>query len=365
MPKASGNKSVESLPTQSLPDNASLENLRKQAKTLLKAVRNRDSDALTRVRAFHPKAALFTTTDDDFSLSDAQVVIARTYSFTSWSKLKKHVEVIAEYSTLPDQLNAADSSSSPVDRFISLACLNYNNDHTSRRDQARKLLAETPSLSRENIFAAATVGEVSAVKEMLSKDPELAKKRGGPHNWEPLLYATYSRLNSESDQHSTLEAARLLIKHDADPNAGFLWDRIYLFTALTGTFGEGERGRTHQPEHQFCYRLARLLLESGADPNDGQTLYNRMFTGDIRHLELLFEFGLGKGGDGVWFKRMGGRLDSPEELLQQQMAWAAKYNQIWRMRLLVELSCLRRGGVALSSSGMIRWASALPSSTPH
>jgi hypothetical protein len=36
-----------------------------------------------------------------------------------------------------------------------------------------------------------------------------------------------------------------------------------------------------------------------------------------------------------------------------------------RIRLLVEPSCLRAGSVVLSSSGMMRWASALPSSTPH
>ena len=35
------------------------------------------------------------------------------------------------------------------------------------------------------------------------------------------------------------------------------------------------------------------------------------------------------------------------------------------MRLLVELSCLSRGAVLFSSSGMMRCASALPSSTPH
>ncbi len=36
-----------------------------------------------------------------------------------------------------------------------------------------------------------------------------------------------------------------------------------------------------------------------------------------------------------------------------------------RISVFVELSCSSFGSVALSSSGMIRWASALPSSTPH
>jgi ankyrin repeat protein len=151
-----------------------------------------------------------------------------------------------------------------------------------------------------------------------------------------LLYAAYSRLNSEARGHSTLEVARLLLERGADPNAGFLWDSHYVFTALTGVFGEGEGGPLHQPEHQHGHELARLLLEAGADPNDSQTLYNRMFSGGVSHLKLLFEFGLGKGGDGPWFKRLGDKSATPSEMLQQQMGWAAKYNQIERMKLLIE-----------------------------
>jgi ankyrin repeat protein len=330
MPKSSDN-SAQPLTAQSLPDNASLGNLRKQAKTLLKAVRAGDKDALARVHAFHPKPDPMRT-----SLSNAQLVIARSYGFSSWSKLKQHFDVIAEYSSLPDALTAFDESESLVDRFVSLACLNYTNDHTSRRDLAHELFAVNPKLVQQNIYAAATVGDVAVVRELLVNDPLLARRRGGPHNWEPLLYAAYSRFNSNEVGHSTLEVARLLLQHGADPNAGFLWNRFYLFTALTGVFGEGERGRIHQPPHQYCEELARALLSAGADPNDSQTLYNRMFTGGTDHLKLLFEFGLGKSTDGVWYKRLGGRLDSPTELLQQQLAWAVKYNQRERLEWLLD-----------------------------
>jgi ankyrin repeat protein len=322
------------MPAQSLPENPSLENLRKQAKALRKAVLANQSNALTRVREFHPHSD---QAINQFSLSDAQLVIARSYNFTSWSKLKLHVEVITEFSRLPDELTAADESDQVADQFISLACLNYTtSDHASRHQKARELLVANPSVGETNIYAAATVGDVSATRRMLSENPALAKKAGGPNRWEPLLYAAYSRVNSEAPEHSTLEVARLLLDRGADPNAGFLWDRHYLFTALTGAFGEGESGPVNQPEHQYCYQLARLLLEAGADPNDSQTLYNRMFTGGTRHLELLFEFGLGKSGDGIWFKRLGNILGTPAEMLQQQMAWAAKYNQVARLKLLIE-----------------------------
>src|SRR4030095_16607033 len=192
-------------------------------------------------------------------------------------------------------MDAKESSASEplADRFIRLACLNYLDDHTHWRDQARELFAAQPSLSGESIYTAATVGDVAALTSMLRADRKLARTRGGPYKWEPLLYAAYSRLNSNANEHSTLAVARILLEHGADPNAGFLWDSHYLFTALTGAFGEGESGPVNQPEHKNCYELARLLLEASADPNDSQTLYNRMFAGGTQHLELLYEFGLG------------------------------------------------------------------------
>ncbi|HEY8227808.1 MAG TPA: ankyrin repeat domain-containing protein [Pyrinomonadaceae bacterium] len=320
------------MPTQSLPSNPSIENLRKQAKSLLKGVRAGDANALTRVREFHPRS---TQALQNFRLNDAQLVIARSYEFAGWSKLKEYVEMLDRHSFMPPHPKSVIDSEPVTDQFIRLACLDYLADHTSRREKARELLAQHPSIARENIYTAAAVGDVTTVRALLRQNPKLATLRGGPHKWEPLLYATYSRLDSESPGHSTLEVARLLLKHGADPNSGFLWNGHYVFTALTGAFGEGEAGPVHQSEHQYCYELARLLLETGADPNDSQTLYNRMFTGGTRHLELLFEFGLGKGGDGVWFKRLGDRLGTPVEMLQQQMGWAAKYNQLERMRLLI------------------------------
>jgi hypothetical protein len=139
MPKTSGSKSTQSLAVQPLPDNASLENLRKQAKSLLKSVRAQEPEAVARYDAFQPHPGKSKLR----SLSGAQLAIARSYGFASWSKLKQHFDVVAEYSSLPDALTASDTSDSLVDRFISLACLNYTNDHSTRRDEARKLLAET------------------------------------------------------------------------------------------------------------------------------------------------------------------------------------------------------------------------------
>ena len=321
------------MPTQPLPDNPSLENLRKQAKSLRKAYENRNPEALSRVREFspHPDTAPGTLT-----LAAAQLVIARSYGVPSWSRLKQHLEQVrAHFWTSPAEPSTPESE--PVeDRFVRLACLTYQADHPRRREEARKLLAANPSIARHSIYTAATVGDTAAAREILAGNPKFANVRGGPNNWEPLLYAAYSRLNSEAAGHSTLDVARMLLAHGADPNAGFFWDGRYLFTALTGVFGEGESGPIHQAPHQYCDEFARMLLEAGADPNDSQTLYNRMFTGGTAHLELLHEFGLGITTNNVWSRRLGPVLETPAQMLQQQMAWAVKYNQMERLRWLVD-----------------------------
>ncbi len=89
-----------------------------------------------------------------------------------------------------------------------------------------------------------------------------------------------------------LDVARMLLAAGADPNAGYLWQGLACpFTVLTGVFGEGELGPVRQPRHPCAQPLARLLLTAGADANDAQALYNRMFEPGNDHLELLFELG--------------------------------------------------------------------------
>jgi hypothetical protein len=82
--------------------------------------------------------------------------------------------------------------------------------------------------------------------------------------------------------------------------------------------------------------VPRLLLEAGADPNDGQALYNRMFEPGNDHLELLLEFGLGTGDGGPWKARMGDALDPPEQLLRGELSWAIAHGMTERVRLLAD-----------------------------
>ena len=323
------------MPVSPLPENPSLENLRHRAKGLLEEVRARRPEALARIREFHPKGE---PAAQGLALSGAQLVLARSYGFSSWPKLKRHVEAIEPFRFDPTA-DVERAPGSAGDTFIRLACLDYGRWQRSDLPKAAAMLEAEPGIAASSIFAAAAAGDVAAARAMLDRRSELARSRGGPFGWEPLLYACYSRLGETAQRSistSTLEVARLLLERGADPNAGFLWQgNLPPFTALTGAFGEGEGGAS-QPGHPRRDELARLLLESGADPNDGQTLYNRHFREDDGHLRLLFEYGLGTDKGGPWYRRFGDRLASPARLLVEELWSAARRDFAERVRLLVE-----------------------------
>jgi hypothetical protein len=224
------------------------------------------------------------------------------------------------------------SGENPIEEFLRLATLHYGPDDPARQAAARELLGE---VALSNIYTQVVAGEVEAVRATLAADPSLAKREGGPFRWEPLLYLTYSRLPVATD--APLEIAKLLLAKGADPNAGYLWAGMPSpFTALTGAFGRGEGD---QPPHQNRLELARLLLEAGADANDSQTMYN-CGPGcpppyDDDHLELLLEFGLGKGDGGPWHERMTTAHPTPRQLLEDELVFASSEGLPHRVELML------------------------------
>jgi ankyrin repeat protein len=272
------------------------------------------------VREHHPRLAGSDLAD--LKLTDAQFVLARLYGFPSWPALREHLEMVAVYARSPERSGHEHDPGDPARELLRLGCLLYGGDGLSRHQEARALLAAQPDLAGASIWTAAAVGDVDAATRFLSADPGLAGAQGGPFEWEPLLYLAYSRIDSPAPAHDPLAVARLLLAHGADPDAGYLWDGNYPFTALTGAFGGGE-DRGNQPPHRQSLELARLLLEAGADPNDSQALYNRQFDPDPSHLRLLIEFGLGQGKGGPWHTRLRSGHGTPAELLEDQLLVAA------------------------------------------
>ena len=79
--------------SRGLPAQPHLDVPKQQARELLRQCKAKSGDALDRVRHQHPG---FRTADDDalstrIKLSDAQLVIAREYGFSSWTQLKQRI----------------------------------------------------------------------------------------------------------------------------------------------------------------------------------------------------------------------------------------------------------------------------------
>ncbi len=175
------------------------------------------------------------------------------------------------------------------------------------------------------------------MRRRLTADPTLARREGGPFRWTALFHLAYARHDPDVTAGAVLATATcsstpVPIRMRATSGT----DSPLRSRCSPASFGNGEQGRVAQPQHPHALALARLLLEAGADPNDGQALYNRMFLPEDDHLELLFEFGLGTGDGGVWKRRLGPALESPTEMVDAQMWWAVVHDMRERVRLLVE-----------------------------
>jgi hypothetical protein len=316
-----------------LPGHANLAWLRTTAKHLQRRARAGDEAAIELVEAFHPRRP----DPAVLQLSSAQLVIARRFGFASWPKLVRHLELADRYRSAPHEAPAATGTDDDAIawEFLRLGCLTYGGDDPTRLEQARALLDAHPSLPQTSIHVAAAVGDLAAVTVHVAADPSGARAPGGPHAWEPLLYLAYCRVIGAPPAHDPVAVARLLLAHGADPNAGFLWEGLVPpFTALTGVIGGGEDDPS-QSTHPDMERLATVLLEAGADPNDGQALYNRAFTPGDRWLEILFAHGLGTGDGGPWAVRLEGQLATPREMLEDLLLPAASLDFPDRVALLL------------------------------
>jgi ankyrin repeat protein len=91
-----------SLPTRTLPSKPDLNQLKRQAKELLAAVRAGQADVAAEVAAHYRGSDAAT-----FALHDAQLVVARAYGFDSWPKLKAYVDGVT-VAGLADAVRAGD-----------------------------------------------------------------------------------------------------------------------------------------------------------------------------------------------------------------------------------------------------------------
>jgi ankyrin repeat protein len=131
-----------------------------------------------------------------------------------------------------------------------------------RRARAEAMLSARPEIERDP-WAALVLGRG------WDGDPN---EPGGPRGWAPLLYVTHSCF-------AAVEPARDLLDRGADPNA-FFTNEYGRMSALYGA-----AGRVHDPD------LTRLLLERGANPDDGESLYHATEAASPDCVRVLLEHG--------------------------------------------------------------------------
>jgi ankyrin repeat protein len=258
--------------SQKLPERPNLEQLKKQAKSLLHAAQAGDADALLRfasLPSFSNKSISDLATVP-LALHDAQSVIARDHGFPSWKALREEVEA----RTL--------SFDAAVDEFVRCA----TGDAPGR---AERLIAIHPGISSATLQTALVLGDAAAVDAFLSRRPELATEAGGAQNWVPLLYVCHTCMHSleVSRTGGLVEIARRLCALGADPNAEYRWNwhpelpRTALWAAICAV--------RHLP-------LAEALLEAGANPTDGVSMHIAGGFGELAALDLLHRYGVNANG---------------------------------------------------------------------
>ena len=252
--------------SRSLSSGSSLETLKKEAKRWLKAIREGDARARMRLAAAlsgeGPPPA-------EPTLRDVQLALAREHGLPGWSALRNALEDLAL---------ARRSIAERAEIVLRSAA--WGGDWMA----AGRILTRWPEIGRHSLVAAVISSNVEEVQRRLATDPEAAGRKGGPLEWEPLLYLAYGRLPG-SETHS-IAVATALLDSGADPNVRWLDDGGNPFTVLTGVIGRGESDERPHPQAR---ELAALLTARGANPFDTQALYNTAVQDDdTTWLEFLW-----------------------------------------------------------------------------
>ena len=145
---------------------------------------------------------------------------------------------------------------------------------------------EHPRIAGSDIHVAAILGDDDAVRQFLAADPGNATAKGGPRGWDALTHLCFSKYlrldRGRSD--AFVRAATALLDAGASANAGFENPNHGPAPVFESVL-YGAAGVAHHPE------LTRLLLERGADANDGEVAYHTPETLDNRAMRVLVESG--------------------------------------------------------------------------
>ncbi len=174
---------------------------------------------------------------------------------------------------------------SSVDAFIESACLSLGSAQESNQDLDSNQINAAWESAEESIHLASVLGHASAIQKAIQNAPSAATEKGGPRQWNPLTYLCFSHfLRKPIEKADFICAARLLLQGDADPNTGFYLQQDSAEPMFESVL-YGAAGIAHNEA------LTRVLLEHGADPNDGETPYHVPEGYDNGAFRAVFESG--------------------------------------------------------------------------
>ncbi|WP_425259925.1 ankyrin repeat domain-containing protein [Rubrivivax sp. RP6-9] len=277
---------------RALPPHPHADHLRLQARDLLRALRGGDPEAGARAAPCRLPAPP--------RLAGAQLVIAREHGFASWRQLMDHVE---------QRRAAALSDTAYADRFLTLA---LGRGLDTPRPQVALALAQ--QRVPRGLAAALALGRRAAVQQALADaDPNAALP---PFDAPPLVYAAFSSLaRSDSHRPGLVDTVAWLLARGADANA-VLIDPAAPNDPLPVLYGATARAQ--------CLQTVQLLLQAGAEPDDGESLYHATELADRRILVALVQAGARWTGTHALLRQ----LDHDDiEGLRQALALGADPNE--------------------------------------
>lgn len=249
----------------------SLDQLRRDAKALKKAHAAGDPVARERLRLHPPRQG-----DAALKHADYLHVVAREAGFASWPALKDAVE------------------EQGMDRAARLQRLKIALAH-GQNARVDRLLAETPDLADGVFGLQVALLNRDAVARMLAEDPSRATRVVAHQS--PMCFLAFSRrIHARPDRaHDMIAIAEMLLAHGADVNdsrpAGP--DSAHRLSVLYGAIG-----------HADNMALGRWLLEHGADPDDGESLYHATELGHHEGLRMLLDHGADPRGTNALLRAM-------------------------------------------------------------
>lgn len=253
----------------SLPARPSLEQLKKRAKELLRAIRAANPAAVARLRGHLSRDAAAAT------LADAQLVIAREHGFGSWARLKRHIQVIERPGDFDECIWGRDT-------WPFLVAV-----YEGREEDVREMLRGDATLSRaeyaymQPLHYAVRGGQVKMAKLLvesgadplaegwtgrLGDDTPLARARDREdHEMVAVLEDAIARPRPPApprDSRTTNEWRELENEMFKICGRGDVTGALAMIDAYPGIAQAG----LYEAIHHDHPELVRLLIERGADP---------------------------------------------------------------------------------------------------